>query len=148
MQNLAGVIGEDLMKKLTTGIVLLAAMCVLSVSGIYAQRYTFVRPVEFVVPAQQSNGSGVAPDETRHVVEIYGAKRRCPRTRRALKLFKDAGAEIKYFDIDADTEADKIVEGNGRWLANGDLPFIKIDGKPIYASDRGMTKALKLIKSQ
>ena len=96
-------------------------------------------------PDRPGGGSGGKSIESqRHVVEIYGAKNRCPRTRQAIKLFKDAGAVVKYYDVDTNPRALRVVERNTEWLEGGQLlPFIRMDGKPIRATSVGVGKALR-----
>lgn len=87
---------------------------------------------------------GAAVESRRHVVEIYGAKKRCARTRQAIQLFRDAGAVVKYYDVDASPRAARVVARNTQWLAGGDtLPFIKLDGRPVHATREGIGKALQ-----
>jgi hypothetical protein len=95
-------------------------------------------------PGNLGGGGGEVVAPRRHIVEIYGAKKRCPRTRQAIQLFKDAGAEVRYYDVDISPRASRVVGRNTRWLENGDLlPFIRVDGKPILATSTGLGVALK-----
>lgn len=72
-------------------------------------------------------------------VQVYGAKKRCPRTREAIQRYTEAGAKVEYHDIDADLAARKVVAENRRWLVEGKyLPFIKINGKPLRFRSEGV----------
>ncbi|HEY0078679.1 MAG TPA: hypothetical protein VGB73_08535, partial [Pyrinomonadaceae bacterium] len=72
-------------------------------------------------------------------VQIYGARKRCPRTREAIQRYTKAGATVEYHDIDADPEAKKVVAENHQWLEDGKyLPFIKINGKPLRFRSEGV----------
>jgi hypothetical protein len=94
-------------------------------------------------PAPPGGSGGTAIESKKHIVEIYGAKKRCPRTRQAIELFKDAGAVVKYYDVDANPRASRVVRRNTKWLEGGDLlPLIRMDGKPIHATSKGIGKAL------
>jgi hypothetical protein len=94
-------------------------------------------------PDSPGGNSGTATKPKRHIVDIYGAKKRCPRTQQAIKLFKDAGAIVRYHDVDTNPRASRIVDRNTRFLANGELlPFIRLDGKPVHATNTGIGEAL------
>lgn len=79
----------------------------------------------------------------RSVVTIYGAKKRCPRTRQAIQIFEEAGAQVRYFDVDASPRANRVVIRNKRWLERGNLPLVKVDGKPIRFTTEGVAQALE-----
>lgn len=96
---------------------------------------------------KSGDGSAASLRKKKHVVEVYGAKKRCPRTRQAIKLFKDAGAVVKYYDVDASARASKVVDRNTKYLEGGNLlPFIRMDGEPIHATSPGIRKALTACK--
>lgn len=70
------------------------------------------------------------------VVEVYGAKERCPRTRRVLAIARDAGARIVYHDIDQDPAAREVVLNNRSRLEGGELlPLVRLNGGIIFAQD-------------
>ena len=113
-------------------------------SGVLAEALAYAK---YKAPASTVSGPKVSPPrptaEPRHVVEIYGAKRRCPRTKQAIDLFQKAGAVVKYYDVDTNARARKVVNRNTKYLAGGDtLPFIRVDGKPIHATSPGVRDAL------
>jgi hypothetical protein len=73
------------------------------------------------------------------VVQIFGAKKRCPRTREAIRRYTEAGAIIVYYDIDADLEAKKVLTENRAWLVEGKyMPFIKVNGEPLRFRSSGL----------
>ncbi len=70
------------------------------------------------------------------IVEVYGAKKRCPRTKQVLAIAEKAGAKIIYHDIDDYPTAREVITHNRGWLQDGELmPYVKINGKPILAQD-------------
>lgn len=79
----------------------------------------------------------------RSVVTIYGAKNRCPRTRKAIQIFEEAGAQVRYLDVDASPRANRVVIRNRRWLEGGLLPLVKVDGKLIRFTSEGIAQALE-----
>jgi glutaredoxin len=67
----------------------------------------------------------------RDVVEIYGGEF-CRRTQYAIKHFTEAGAEVRFFDVEKDRKARRVLNRNRRWLSRRDLlPYIRINGKSI-----------------
>jgi hypothetical protein len=79
----------------------------------------------------------------RSVVTIYGARKRCPRTRQAIQIFEEAGAQVRYLDVDASPRANRVVIRNRRWLEKGLLPLVKVDGKLIRFTNEGVARALE-----
>ena len=113
-------------------------------SGVLAEALAYAK---YKTRSSNVFGPGIPPTrsapEAKHVVEIYGAKRRCPRTKQAIELFQKAGAVVKYYDVDTNPRAQKVVDKNTKYLLNGELlPFIRVDGKPIHATSPGVRDAL------
>jgi glutaredoxin len=78
------------------------------------------------------------------VVEIYGARNRCPRTRQVLAIAEKAGAKITYHDVDGHPTAREVATLNRAWLKDGELmPYVKINGRPILAQDIELFGVLK-----
>lgn len=82
----------------------------------------------------------------RAVVEIYGATD-CERTEQALQIFRDAGADVRYRDVNKSRHAGRVLLRNRRWLVNELLPFVRVNGQPIRFTNEGVTRALQSIRA-
>lgn len=83
-------------------------------------------------------------DSQKHVVEIYGARHRCPRTRRAIQDFENAGVKVLYFDVDSNPRASRMLDENSQWLEGGNLlPLVLVDDEFILSTRENIEKATR-----
>jgi len=111
-------------------------------AGVLAEALAYSKYIHPPAPPARGWKKPVEPRiaTEQHVVEIYGAERRCSRTREALAAFRKTGVTVRYYDVDNNAFAEQVVHNNSRYLEHGNLlPFIKIDGRPVAPANYGIS---------